>query len=303
MVVKYKTPVKDPRGDKEILADVLVEILDRCGVFVQGDGDHVPSWKLMAVCLQKLADSLEPFAHVGGESSDSLQVPDRLLKIEEEMQNVRTLLREVSDDTDDISVTMELCQALSDFCQKYPLYQISSLSASLPVAVQNQRLSLCDTLQLVDSDLGTIYDRIRSDHSNAVPTLTNSLRNAANTLKRRGIKANKGVWKAAQDVLKGLLATREEKSFEPENISTLTAEDPDPCRLHSSDMYIAPKQAVGLQSKSVLDAVGSFKNSGPGSYHERCILLVGPPGSGKTYCLDQIKKLSSPKFRGKHSND
>ena len=300
MVVGSKTTAKDPL-DCEELADVLVEILDRCGVLPEGDSVDVPSWKMMAACLEKLADYLESYANLGGEASDSLQVPDRLLKIEDEMRNVRTFLKQVSHDIDDISVTLELCQALGDICRKIPAYQISSLSASLPVAVRNQRMSLYDTLQSVDSNLGTIYGRMRSDRSNSVPYLTDSLRNAAATLKRKGIKANKGIWKAAQDVLKGLLATREEETVQLEAPSTFTAVEHDPCPPDSSHRCIASVPAVGLQSTSVLNAVDSFMVEGPGSDFERCILIVGPPGSGKTYYLDQIQVIASSKLRGKHS--
>ena len=162
----------------------------------EGDTDDIPSWKMMAACLGKLADYLESYAHVG--ASDSLQVPELLLKLEEEIRNVRAFSKQVSEDTDDISVALGLCQTLGDICRKSPAYQISSLSASLPVAVRNQRMSLYYTLQSVDSNLGSIYGRMQSDHLNALPCLTDSLRNAAATLKRKGIMANKGIWKATQ---------------------------------------------------------------------------------------------------------
>lgn len=305
MGAKSKTAVKGLGYADDRLVEVLVEILDHCGVWRDGDGDYLPSWKRLAAYLEGLAHRLEDFAKHRGEVSEILPEQHLLLTIEEDIQLINACLSEVFQDTDDISGTLELCHGLGSFSRRSPLYQISSLIASLPDAIRNQRMNIFHTLQSVDANLCTIYDCIHSKQSDALRSLVNSLRSLSIDLRQKCIKANRGVWKDAQDLVKGLLAATEKVNIDHEhNISIKNADDArDEGRLYFDSHSMASIPSGSLQSTSVFNAADSFAKEGPGSQLERCILLVGLEGSGKTHCLDQIQRLASSSLRGTCAKD
>jgi transitional endoplasmic reticulum ATPase len=305
MGAKSKTAVKGLGYGDDRLVEVLVEILDHCGVWRDDDGDYLPSWKRLAASLEGLAHRLEDFAKHRGEVTEILPEQHLLLTIEEDIQNIKGCLTEVFRDTDDISGALELCHGLGGFSRRNPLYQISSLSASLPDAVRNQRMNIFHALQSADVNLRTIYVCIHSKQSDALRSLANSLRNLSMDLRQKCIKANKGVWKDAQDLVKGLLAATEKVSFTHEhNISIQNTDDArDAGRLYFDSHPMASIPTGSLQSTNVFNAADSFAKEGPGSELERCILLVGLEGSGKTHCLDQIQRLASSSLRGKCAKD
>jgi len=300
MSAKSKRNVKQSVVVQERIADVLVEILDRCGVWNKDDDDVLPSWKMMASSLERLVICLEQLGDV--ENERSLFRPELLLKIEEEIHNVKELSNQVLSDTDDISSTLELCHTLTNLSRENPhIQQISYLRVSLPTAVRTQRDDVFHTVQAVNMNLDSIYDRISSTKSNEVRSLIVSFQNSAMRLHQKCIRVDKGVWRGARKMVKRLLQSGGD-SFPLEEIFLTGMDDyvpVDPC---ASNRYVdSMVSSRRLRSTCFVSAATSFAAGEAGSEHERCILLVGPQGSGKSYSLDQIQKLCSSKVRGKVS--
>lgn len=294
MAAKSKTTGKDHGDSDERLADLLVEILDHCDAWMEDDGGCPPSWRQIATSLKTLACTLEQFDKDQGEASYALPEQHLLLKIEEEIQDIRSYANQVKQEIDDISGTLGLCRTLSTLCRESTDGRISTLSASLPTAVRNQRLDIFDTLQSVDVSLDGIYDCIRSGRSDSVRTVSLALRKASQNLHHKCIKSNQGVWKIAKDILKRLLGGEEAVSFERGEVFKAGK------RLHTNEPCPSALPVGSVLSNNVLNAADLFASSSPGSELEKCILLVGPTGSGKTYCLDQIQRLASSTLCGKN---
>lgn len=286
--------------------EILVEILDHCGVWAKKDGEDPPSWVTLGTSLTKLADVLQKLERKWSEpDSDDQPADEILLDVEEEVQNVKRYSTQVQLEVDDISDALSLFHEMEEMARGDANFPLSCLSIAISMshAIRKQRTEMLQSLRKIDATIDTMYDFIQDKPSNAVHSFTSLLRQVSNNLHKKCINTKSKIWEDARDFVAKTLSSAADVLPERANSSPSMDEFLDPGQAHSDILMNTSHSArchQGAGSTNILAAAKSFAMAEPRSQYERSILLVGQEGSGKTHNLNRIQyELESLSIRGK----
>ncbi len=286
------------------IIEILVEILERCGVWNNHGRDDPTSWNQVSKSLDQLSSNVEKLATMQIKSDRVIEI---LLAIEQDIQDVRAQSKLILQEQQDISEVLSLCRELERIGGRAENHRMLPLSLSLSSFVRNQRLDVMDTLKQVDQYLSTLYEALAPEKSSKLD-LVQRLRVIAKDLDQRCIQPNSPPWSDAKEFVKVLLSRRSRCDprltlDKPEQDSRIHTEEHTPSETTgSSSSYSTPASSNGLvRFETVIEMALAFANQNMApSIANRCILLVGSEGSGKSFCLDQIQKQTPKTVNGKH---
>lgn len=278
--------VMDSSETRGQLAELLVEILDRCGVY-SSDEEEKPIWIQLSASLEKLTAHLQKLRSKRGEpNSDATDV---YIQLEEEAGLAREQCKILFQENKDISPVLLLCQEAQESCRKQTeFHAIFPLFLSLRQGISKQALDITEMIRRTEESLTMLY-QVENDSK-----VLDCLAEAVDRFYSRCINPNAEPWREARDVARALL------SGDSDDLPLIRHPERKMVLGESNAISVeAPvSNAPPLSQDSVVDAALSFANSDDDHNRGGCFLLVGPPGSGKTYCFDEIERLAPAEVMG-----
>lgn len=278
-----KQPTKSP--DEEAV-DILAQILATVGIF-QKNGSEDNPWETCSKSIASLSIKLEKYRS-GNHDSDAIGNSSEvlILDIEEAMQTVR-------EDAETLEVEIAALDSGLQLCRDLELAspQLLTLAKSLHGAICGQKWTAQDTLYGLKQTLDNLYNKSED------PSLTKcTLTNAACRFHKRCIVARHSPWREALSVLQD---DYEALTISPDSVEDVIAFGFEPT---DNKLQMEDKQLSSLISThiTIFDAVQAFAN-GTGFLQSSftSLLLIGPEGSGKTQCCDEIEQLAKSTTNGK----
>lgn len=280
--------------EREVIADILVEILERCGVWMNQDERKLSLWGQLQASLELLVSNVDK---IDASNLIAEGMPELLLDMEQGSQEIRGHLNLALEENDDISSALALCRDLIDRCWKVPMNPIGPLALALSTSVRTQRLDVQDALYEVDQLLSRLYEDVILGKSSQ-RDMTRRLKRLADHLGRRCIDPKVAPWKEAKDMAHSLLSGQSGTSQCLPLMNPLLPS-------HSQDQVQRGSDGDAMSDGSmsdpnnIIEAALAFANQRTiSSNNNRCLLLVGPEGSGKSFCLDQIQQLAPSTVKG-----
>mmetsp|Transcript_44988 Transcript_44988/g.108778 ORF Transcript_44988/g.108778 Transcript_44988/m.108778 type:complete len:817 (-) Transcript_44988:897-3347(-) len=275
---RKKTKKQTAKSPDEEAVDILAQILEDVGIF-QKKGAEESCWETCSKSIETLAIKLEQYwsnnhnSDAIGESTEKM-----VLDIEEATQNVRQDATTLEIEIEALDSGLQLCRDL-----ELASPQLFMLAKSLNGAICRQKWTAKDTLNDVMQTLDNLYSQ-KEDQSLTKSTLTN----AATLFHKRCIEAHHSPWREAVSVLQD---DYESIARPPESIEEVIAFGFEPTH---NKLQLEDKQpsSVITHTTTIFDAVQAFA-SGTGISQPTftSVLLLGPEGSGKTQCCDEIERL------------
>lgn len=282
---RKKTKKQTTKSPDEEAVDILVQILEDVGIF-QRKGAEESCWETCSKSIATLNIKLEQYRSNNqnsrsiGESSEIM-----ILDIEEATQAVRQDAATLDIEIEALESGMQLCRHLE--LTSPPLF---TLAKSLNGALCRQKLTAKDTINDVMQTLDKLYSETE-DQSLTKSTLTN----AAAFLGKRGIEARHSPWREALSLLQD---DYESSTSLPESKEDVIAFGFEPTH---NKLQLEDRQPSSVISHTtIFDAVQAFASGTDISQPAfTSILLLGPEGSGKTQCCDEIERLMKRTTNGK----
>ncbi|CAJ1969702.1 unnamed protein product [Cylindrotheca closterium] len=274
---RKKTKKQTLKSPDEDSVDILVQILEDAGIF-QKNGAEEGSWETCSKSIETLAIKLEKYRS-NNRNSDAIgeSAVMMVLDIEEATRMVRQDAKTLEIEIEALDSGLQLCRDL-----ELSSRQLCTLAKSLNGAISRQKWTAQDTLYDLIQTLDNLYSKTE-DQSSTKSTLTNS----ASLFRKRCIEARHSPWREALSVLQD---DYESNVIAPEVLEEVIAFGFEP---KHNKLQLDDKQLSSvITHTTIFDAVQAFA-SGTGISHASftSVLLLGPEGSGKTQCCDEIERM------------
>ena len=295
-------------ASRERIAELLVEILHHCGVWARrAREDQNNSWERLAASLKKLSISLEKLKKA--ESQEGV-----LLELEEAAQDVRVQSQQLlaSENRQEILEALDLCRELEGICRRKKIYRILALSLSLTNCIRRQREDITKVLTETLQYMSQLYEDVVPNKQIVQSDLVASLRAGSTSLSLRCINPNQAPWKDAKDLVKILLSRDDsaDDSLSMKRVDllgvALTIERQAMIEWEALPISTTFDGTTSfgtlVEEGSIVDVAVAFaEDRGVNTHSSKCFLVVGPQGSGKTFCLDRIESRVPATGKGKNS--
>lgn len=281
---RKKAKKKATKNPDEQAIDILAQLLEDVGIFKEkGPGENC--WESFAASIDILASKLEKYRsnmQNYNDIDDSIELV--ILETEEAVQFVRRDAVVIESEIQALDSRLQVCRDL-ELVSPHLLV----LAKSLCGAICEQKWIAQDTLNNVMETVNHLYCDTE-EHSTTKSTLTKS----ANLFRKRCIDAKQSPWKEALSILQD-----DSKPYArpPELIEEIIAFGFQP--MCNKLQFQCNHLPTLNHHKTIFDAAKGFAFEWDISQPAfTSILLVGPEGSGKTQCCDEIERLAQPAMNG-----
>ena len=284
---RKKTKKQETKSPEEDALEILAEILEGVGIFKKKGGEE-SVWERCSRSIETLSLKLAQHrssVHVSdviGESTETI-----ILDIEEAARFVRQDVGALSAEVESLDSGLRLCQDL-----ELASPQLLTLAGSLKGALCTQKWIAQDTIHNVMRVLDHLYGAGADQFQSAT---IGTLSEAVTLFQKRCIEARHSPWREALSLLHD---EYESSTSPPRSIEDVVAFGFEPTRnkLQLEDKHLSSF----ITHSTIFDAVQAFASGAGMPQPTFCSLsLIGPEGSGKTHCCDEIERLWSANINGK----
>lgn len=262
----------------------LVDILEESGL-VRNYSDSGDCWDRLSDSLESLSNRLQDRISSASQAGERDIHENRFLETEVAAQQVRFRVSVLADEIGEIPPILQLCQNLG---AAFP--RLRPLSKSLNATVCERQLVANDILLSITQTLEALY----IGNKEGMSTISD-LRLNGKRCRRHCGRSNSSPWKDIFLLLK--LNTKRELG----ELGSATSDSNDDVQMMKncdvSQEICQTKDEPHVLQATILDVVEAFVADSQSALLS--LLVVGPEGSGKTFCCNEIEKVAKSRVQGK----